>query len=695
MKFFLSAIFLISVVSILTGSTPSFSNSVFTPEEIKLLSSIPVKIYFNGEYYYSDKFRFNLTDEKRRMEIYNSEESDNSDFISMIPLSFERNYYDLQTNNSPQLIWQNPNNINDVHAVYTFSSEPTGWSDRRIQYFYSSDKGAMWNLITDIPPTVNSGFAVISGLSSGVPVIVAHYRPASLTKTVIFIDAFPGLGSFASYEPGGGYLWPKIAGGENVNLTNKYFFLSSSSDSLKYNKANSSLGNFSGYNHVGKSSGGAYSIAAGIQGTIGIAYVNKDAAADNFGDVMFMQSTNNGETFSSAQKIFDANFSTDSLAGFMGISMIYRNGNQPYVAFETVKQNTIGNYFPGAPSKIRVWSSALNGGQSIIIADTNNISYAPARGTTDLEAPICRPALGLSSSGTVIYCAMMVQNASTGGADTTSYNDIYISYASGATFSSPRRMNPAAPRNDWTYPSPSNYIDIQLFSNVINLVVQRDTIPGSNVNTPNAATDARYFYVKADASSNTVLTAPSLYNPANGQQNERLDPTFGWSSIGPYSDLQLSTSNTFSTILHSVRVSENLYQLPLGILSDQVTYYWRVRKYVNNEYSNWSLTYSFRTGIAGVNNITTVIPDNFYLYNNYPNPFNPITKIKFDLPKGSLVKISVFDINGRIVNELVNEMLQAGRYVTEFNGVNLSSGVYYYRIEANEFTSVKKMILIK
>ena len=695
MKFFLSAILLLSIVSLLTGSTPSYSNSVFTPEEIKHLSSIPVKIYFNGEHYYSDKFRFNLTDEKRRMEIYKSEENDNADFLSMIPLTLDRNYYDLQTNNSPQLIWQNPNNINDVHAVYTFSSEPTVWTDRGVQYFYSSDKGVTWSFTPNVSGSSNSGFPVISGLSSGVPIISAHYRPASLTKTVIFIDAFPGLGSFSSYEPGGGYLWPKIAGGENINLTNKYFFLSSSSDSLKYNKASSSLGNFSGYNHVGKSYGGAYSIAAGIQGIIGIAYVNKDAAADNFGDVMFMQSTNNGETFSSAQKIFDANFATDSLAGFMGISIIYRYGNQPYVAFETVKQNTIGNYFPGAPSKIRVWSSALNGGQSIIIADTNNIRYAPARGTTDLEAPICRPALGLSSSGTVIYCAMMVQNANTGGADTTSYNDIYISYASGATFSSPRRMNPAAPRNDWTYPSPSNYIDLPPFSNVINLVVQRDTIPGSNVNTPNAATDARLFYITADAMSNTILTAPSLFSPLNGQQNERLDPGFSWGYSGPYSDFQLSTSNTFSTILHSVRVSENFYQLPLGILSDQVTYFWRVRKFVNNEYSDWSLTYSFRTGIAAVNNIISTIPDKFFLYNSYPNPFNPLTKIKFDLPKNSLVKISVFDLNGRIVNELVNEILQAGSYETEFNGVNLSSGVYYYRIETNEYTSVKKMILIK
>ena len=121
MKFFLSAILLLSIISLLIVYTPSYSNSVFTPEEIKQLSSIPVKIYFNGEHYYSDKFRFNLPDEKRRIDVYNSSENDNSAFQSIIELSSLRNYYDLQTNNSPQLIWQNPNNITDVHEVYTFS----------------------------------------------------------------------------------------------------------------------------------------------------------------------------------------------------------------------------------------------------------------------------------------------------------------------------------------------------------------------------------------------------------------------------------------------------------------------------------------------------------------------------------------------------------------------------------------------
>ena len=75
--------------------------------------------------------------------------------------------------------------------------------------------------------------------------------------------------------------------------------------------------------------------------------------------------------------------------------------------------------------------------------------------------------------------------------------------------------------------------------------------------------------------------------------------------------------------------------------------------------------------------------------------FNPTTKIKFDLPNSSIVRINVFDITGRMINEILNMNLNAGSYETEFNGANLSSGIYYYRIEAGNFVETKKMILIK
>ena len=108
--------------------------------------------------------------------------------------------------------------------------------------------------------------------------------------------------------------------------------------------------------------------------------------------------------------------------------------------------------------------------------------------------------------------------------------------------------------------------------------------------------------------------------------------------------------------------------------------------------SVWRRSYA---DIIGVRNITNEVSERFSLSQNYPNPFNPTTKIKFDLPQNSFVKINVFDITGRLINELANLNLQTGSYETEFNGTNLSSGIYYYRLEAGSFVNTKKMILVK
>jgi parallel beta-helix repeat protein len=93
--------------------------------------------------------------------------------------------------------------------------------------------------------------------------------------------------------------------------------------------------------------------------------------------------------------------------------------------------------------------------------------------------------------------------------------------------------------------------------------------------------------------------------------------------------------------------------------------------------------------------ITGHLPVNFRLHQNYPNPFNPISTIKFDIPKESKVIIKIYDLIGREVMTLVNELKQPGFYETAFDGRNLASGLYIYRIEAGQFVDVKKMVLVK
>jgi photosystem II stability/assembly factor-like uncharacterized protein len=110
----------------------------------------------------------------------------------------------------------------------------------------------------------------------------------------------------------------------------------------------------------------------------------------------------------------------------------------------------------------------------------------------------------------------------------------------------------------------------------------------------------------------------------------------------------------------------------------------------------WGKIYKTTTGgVVGINPIGGNIPQSFSLHQNYPNPFNPSTKIKFDIPKGSLVKLKIYDMLGREVATLVNEKLNPGTYEYEWNGINLPSGVYFYKIEAENFIETKRMVLIK
>ena len=88
-------------------------------------------------------------------------------------------------------------------------------------------------------------------------------------------------------------------------------------------------------------------------------------------------------------------------------------------------------------------------------------------------------------------------------------------------------------------------------------------------------------------------------------------------------------------------------------------------------------------------------PDTYSLYQNYPNPFNPSTSIKFDIPKQSFVKIAIYDAIGRQVETLINSTLSPGRYSMDWNAGKFPSGVYFYRINAGQFTEIKKMMLVK
>jgi hypothetical protein len=85
----------------------------------------------------------------------------------------------------------------------------------------------------------------------------------------------------------------------------------------------------------------------------------------------------------------------------------------------------------------------------------------------------------------------------------------------------------------------------------------------------------------------------------------------------------------------------------------------------------------------------------FALSQNYPNPFNPTTTIRFTVPFNSFVTLTIYDIMGREIERLVAEERHAGTYTVKFNPKNLSSGMYFYRLQSGAFSDTKKLLLLK
>lgn len=108
---------------------------------------------------------------------------------------------------------------------------------------------------------------------------------------------------------------------------------------------------------------------------------------------------------------------------------------------------------------------------------------------------------------------------------------------------------------------------------------------------------------------------------------------------------------------------------------------------------NFGVNIEPATGIGTNNN--PQLPNSYKLEQNYPNPFNPATTINYEIPKTGLVTLKIYDLVGKEVAVLVNEVKNPGRYNIDFDGTTLTSGVYFYKLESNGFSSTKKLILVK
>jgi hypothetical protein len=194
----------------------------------------------------------------------------------------------------------------------------------------------------------------------------------------------------------------------------------------------------------------------------------------------------------------------------------------------------------------------------------------------------------------------------------------------------------------------------------------------------------------------TVPSAPSLILPANGAScNPNI--LFKWSLVqfGFAYRIQIANNNNFTTIIKDSTISSDLIDSLRWTNVPNGVHYWRVRASNLAGDGPWSSVWNFTVYPNGMNFYSEEIPNAFALYNNFPNPFNPITKIRFDLPKKSFVKVIIYDIQGKEVGILINKEIQAGVYEYEFNGGNLTSGIYFYSFTAGDYVASKKMILLK
>ena len=191
-------------------------------------------------------------------------------------------------------------------------------------------------------------------------------------------------------------------------------------------------------------------------------------------------------------------------------------------------------------------------------------------------------------------------------------------------------------------------------------------------------------------------SAPQLVLPANAATNQPVSVTLNWRAIlGATScQVQVSTDSLFTTmIVNDSTVIDSIRQL--NSLQFLTKYYWRVRARNAGGYgafsSRWNFTTRTQTGVDG----NPPMPKDYSLEQNYPNPFNPVTNITFSLPHADRVRLTVFNVLGQAVTTLISRDMEGGRYKIAFDALGLTSGIYFYRLEAGSFVETRRLVVLK
>ena len=274
-------------------------------------------------------------------------------------------------------------------------------------------------------------------------------------------------------------------------------------------------------------------------------------------------------------------------------------------------------------------------------------------------------------------------------------------------------MPTAMIRMKWhSAPNAAGYI-CQLSQNKLfsNLVLAKDSTSDTTFAVTSLSAYTKYFWrVRAynitGASDFTAVdsfttieprpAAPIPLSPANNSAGVARLATFAWTSslFATRYDVQVASSFSFSSVIRDTTVADTTATLSAPLNASTV-YYWHVNAIDSGGVSAYSTVTAFATGTTLNVDESRELPKEFALLQNYPNPLNPSTVISYQLPVNSFVTLKVYDVVGREVRTLVNGPKAAGTYTIQFDGSNLPSGVYFYSLRAGDFTSVKKLVLLK
>lgn len=210
----------------------------------------------------------------------------------------------------------------------------------------------------------------------------------------------------------------------------------------------------------------------------------------------------------------------------------------------------------------------------------------------------------------------------------------------------------------------------------------------------------------SDTSEFTTVIMPELLSPVHGSHlPSGTVPTLMWGDMNNVESfrLQLASDSVLnSVLLDTGTITATQYTVPSNVSLPSDWTYWRVKAYFPTDSSEWSSAWKFVIEPTGVSSDENLLPQKFQLEQNCPNPFNPTTVFRYQLPIGSKVTLRIYYLLGQEIKTLVDAWQDAGYKSVEWDASNFASGVYFYRLDATNvsnpsksFTQVKKMLLLK